>query len=132
NLLDITDHFANSFGIVGAGLTIVITLSWGLHRLREMSDHLNAVSSFEVGGTWTVLLTVVTPLVLGFMFISQLVTTIREGYGDMPAWYVEMFGWGMSVLLFIVAVILSNLSWKPGVVERDIFDSPQLEKEGVR
>ena len=42
NLLDIVDNFANNFGIVGAGLVSVITLGWGLRRLRSFADHLNA------------------------------------------------------------------------------------------
>ncbi|MPV51383.1 sodium-dependent transporter [Pseudactinotalea sp. HY160] len=127
NLLDVTDHFANSFGIVGAGLTIVILLSWGLRRLRVMSAHLNEVSSFKVGTTWMVLLTVITPLILGFMFISELVDTIQNGYGEpaMPSWYVNTFGWGMSIGLIVIAFILAALPWRRGVVEAEAYELSQ-------
>lgn len=135
NLLDVVDNFANQFGIVGAGLTITITLGWGLRHLRVMRGHLNEVSSFKVGWIWTILLTFVTPIVLGFMFISKLIGTVQEGYGEMPRWYVEMFGWGMSVAIFVIAVVLSNMKWKPGVVEAlELEDSQSLrtEKKGAR
>ena len=100
-----------------------------------MRDHLNAVSSFKVGWIWTILLTFVTPVVLGFMFISKLIETVQEGYGEVPRWYVEMFGWGMSVAIFVIAVVLSNVKWKPGVVESlglEDTESPRLEKKGAR
>lgn len=134
NLLDVVDRFANAFGIVGAGLTITITLAWGLRRLRSMREHLNSVSSFKMGWIWTILLTFVTPIVLGFMFISELITTVQDGYGEMPRWYVEMFGWGMSVGIFVIAVVLSNVKWKPGVVETLGLNEDEIarvDKDGV-
>ena len=119
NLLDIVDNFANNFGIVGAGLVSVITLGWGLRRLRDLSGHLNAISSFKLNWGWLVMLTVVTPLVLGFMFISEVVDRIQEGYGGMPSSYVGIFGWGVAIGLIVIAIILSFVPWPKGVVERE-------------
>lgn len=128
NLLDVVDNFANNFGIVGAGLVSVITLGWGLRRLRGLGGHLNAVSSFKVGIGWRLMLTIVTPVVLGFMFISEIVNRIQEGYGDMPSSFVNIYGWGVAIGLIVIAVILSRLPWPKGVVERE---GELLEQGGV-
>ncbi len=117
NLLDIVDNFANNFGIVGAGLISLIAFGWVLRRFGDLRDHLNSVSSFKVGMTWQIMLTIVTPVILGFMFISEIITRIQEGYGGMPASYVNTYGWGVAVGTIVVAIILSLLPWPGGVVE---------------
>jgi NSS family neurotransmitter:Na+ symporter len=117
NLLDVVDNFANNFGIVGAALVSVIVIGWGLRKFPELARHVNSVSSFKLGRTWFVLLGVVTPLVLGYMFISEVVTRIREGYGEMPAGYVAVYGWGVAIGLVVIAVLVSFIPWRRGVVE---------------
>lgn len=117
NLLDIVDNFANNFGIVGAGLVSVIAFGWVLRRFGELRDHLNAVSSFKVGLTWQIMLSLVTPIILGFMFVSELITRIQDGYGGMPQGYVNIYGWGVAIGAIVVAVVLSLLPWPKGVVE---------------
>lgn len=117
NLLDIVDNFANNFGIVGAGLISVITFGWGLRKFGELREHLNAISSFKVGLTWQIMLSIVTPIVLGFMFVSELITRIQEGYGGMPSGYVAVYGWGIAIAAIVLAVIFSLLPWPKGVVE---------------
>ncbi|GAA1129987.1 sodium-dependent transporter [Citricoccus alkalitolerans] len=111
NVLDVTDAFANSFGIVGAALVAVVTVSWVLRRLDRMVSHLNAVSSFRVGWIYKALVAVVLPIVLAYIWISDVVLKATEGYGDLPAWFVGTFGWGMSIALVVVAVLLSLLPW---------------------
>jgi len=113
NLLDVTDAFANNFGIVGAALVAVIVVSWLLRRLGGMVDHLNAVSSFRVGTVYKVLVAVVMPIVLAYMFIADVVKKATEGYGGLPAWFVGTFGWGMSIALIVVAIVLALLPWAP-------------------
>ncbi|MGO1886145.1 MAG: sodium-dependent transporter, partial [Citricoccus sp.] len=113
NVLDVTDAFANNFGIVGAALVAVVVVSWVLRRLDGMVGHLNAVSSFRVGIVYKVLVAVVLPIVLAYMWISDVVLKAQDGYGDMPSWFVGTFGWGMSIALIVVAVLLSLLPWSP-------------------
>ncbi|MFC7401242.1 sodium-dependent transporter [Citricoccus sp. GCM10030269] len=110
-VLDVTDAFANNFGIVGAALVAVVVVSWILRRLDGLVSHLNAVSSFRVGRIYKVLMAVILPIVLAYMWISDIVLKATEGYGDMPSWFLGTFGWGMSIALIIVAVLLSLLPW---------------------
>lgn len=117
NLLDIIDNFANNFGIAGAGLISVIAFGWVLRKFGELRDHLNSVSSFKVGLTWQLMLSLVTPLILGFMFVSEIINRVQEGYGDMPSHYVNTYGWGVAVGTIVVAILLSLLPWPDRVVE---------------
>ncbi|QOR69678.1 sodium-dependent transporter [Ruania alkalisoli] len=116
NLLDVLDAFANNFGIVGAGLASVITLAWGLRRLGMLGDHLNEVSSFKVGLLWKLMVGLVTPLILGFMFVSQVISRIQDGYGEMPSGYVALYGWGSAIGLLVIAAIMTVIPWRKGVV----------------
>ncbi|MFB9071950.1 sodium-dependent transporter [Citricoccus parietis] len=111
NVLDVTDAFANNFGIVGAALVAVVVVSWLLRRLDGMVSHLNAVSSFRVGRIYKILVAVILPIVLAYMWVSDVVLKATEGYGDFPAWFVGTFGWGMSIALIVVAILLALLPW---------------------
>lgn len=112
NLLDVTDAFINNFGIVGAALLAVIVLGWGVRKLPELRDHLNGVSSFKVDKTWRVFVSVITPILLGYMFITEVIDRIAEGYGDMPTWFVGTFGWGVGIGIVVLAWLVSLIPWK--------------------
>ncbi|MBD2764257.1 sodium-dependent transporter [Kocuria sp. cx-455] len=111
NLLDVTDAFVNNFGIVAASLVSVLMLTAGFSALPTLRDHLNSVSSFKLGRTWMIVAGAVTPVVLGYMLIDQLTLNLAEGYNDMPAWFVNVFGWGMAGGLVVIAYLLSKLPW---------------------
>ncbi len=124
NTLDVTDAFANNFGIVGAALVAVVVVSWLLRRLDNMVGHLNTVSSFRVGRVYKVLVAVILPIVLAYMWISDIVLKAQDGYGDMPSWFVGTFGWGMSIALIIVAILLSLLPWSDrSALNRELNDN---------
>ena len=111
NLLDVVDAFVNNFGIVAAALISVLLLTAGFSALPTLRDHLNSVSSFKLGRTWMIVAGGVTPVVLGYMLIDQLTTTVAEGYNDMPSWFVNLFGWGMAGSLVVIAYLLAKLPW---------------------
>lgn len=111
NLLDITDAFINSFGVVAASLVVIVALSVGFTALPTLRNHLNRVSSFKVGRKWQLLVAGVTPIILGFTLIDSLQTRISDGYEGMPNWFVNSFGWGMVVMVIVVAWLLSRLPW---------------------
>jgi NSS family neurotransmitter:Na+ symporter len=75
-ILDITDHFINNFGIVFAGLVEVILLSW-FFKLDTVRQYANSLSDFAIGTWWNFCLKVITPVVLGYMAVANLVGDIR-------------------------------------------------------
>ncbi len=111
NLLDITDAFINSFGIVLATVVVIIGLSAGVNALPVLRNHLNAVSSFKVGRKWQLLVAGLTPIILGYTLIHSIQERVNDGYGGMPTWFVNTFGWGMVITVIVLAWFLSKLPW---------------------
>ncbi|MFP4588111.1 MAG: sodium-dependent transporter, partial [Desulfohalobiaceae bacterium] len=91
-VLDIVDHFINNFGIVFAGLVEVVLLSW-FFKLETVREHINSLSEFAIGTWWNFCLKVITPIVLGYMAIANLVGDIRENYEGYPGSALVLFGW---------------------------------------
>lgn len=117
NLRDVTHAFINNFGIVGAAaLVMVIVTAWVIRKLPTLGDHLNRVSSFKVGWTWFIFVSIVTPVILCYMFVREVVTRIKSGYEDMPTWFVNTFGWGVGAGLAAIAII--RIPWKGGTDEQ--------------
>ncbi|MGA9873586.1 MAG: sodium-dependent transporter [Rhodococcus sp. (in: high G+C Gram-positive bacteria)] len=119
NVLDIVDNFANNIGIVGVALVAIVVLGLVLRRLTEMQNHLNDVSSFKVGIVWRIFVGVITPIVLAYMLIDQVIERITDGYGGLPTGLVVAFGWVAQALVIVAAVLLSLLPWRRNV---DSFD----------
>lgn len=111
NLLDITDAFVNNFGIVAVALVATVTLSAGFGALPTLRNHLNRSSSFKVGRIWQMFVGGVAPIVLGYILINEIQRTVAEGYGGMPGWFVNVFGWGMVIALVVMAFLLTSIPW---------------------
>ncbi len=113
-VLDVSDAFVNNLGIVGAAFVAVLVVSWGVRKLPVLADHLNAVSSFKVGMFWRILVSVVMPIVLGYLLITDIIAKATEPYGDMPLDFLAIFGWGMSASLIILSVVFAVMPWPSG------------------
>ena len=111
NLLDVTDHFINNIGIVGVALLACLVITWALRKLPVLRDHLNEYSSFKVNKVWMALVGIVAPLVLLGLWITEIATVSSKGYGGMPGNFVGIFGWGMSILVVVLAIVLSLIPW---------------------
>lgn len=110
-VLDTTDAFVNAFGIMAVALVAVIVVAWLLHRLPVLREHLNRRSSFTVGWFWMLLVGALGPIVLGYLFVSELRTKIITPYEGYPTWFLGIFGWGMVIALVVLAILLSLLPW---------------------
>lgn len=105
HLLDIVDHFVNSYGIALIGLVEAIVLGY-FYNIKAMRDHVNRYSDFRVGVWWEWCIKYVTPLVLGYMFITNVWTELSSPYGGYPASAVTVFGWLVAVAMLAVALYL--------------------------
>src|SRR5690554_4751552 len=110
-VLDTTDAFVNAFGIMAVAFVAVIVVAWLLGKLPTLQAHLNERSSFRIGVAWKVLIAGLAPVVLGYLFVSELIAKISDPYGGYPAWFLAVFGWGMVVGLVVLALLLSLLPW---------------------
>lgn len=109
-MLDVFDKFVNYFGIVAVAFVSLIAIVAN-EKLGLLGDHLNETSSFKVGFFWRLCI-VLTSGVLAFMLFSEGAKVFSEGYEGYPSWFVNTFGWGMSISLLVVAFFLSRLKWK--------------------
>ena len=82
-----------------------------VRALPALAEHLNRYSSIKVGKIWMGLLAVVTPLVLGYSLIQSVIKLIATPYEGYPADLLAIFGWGMSALLLVGAIVISLLPW---------------------
>jgi NSS family neurotransmitter:Na+ symporter len=113
SVLDTMDAFVNAFGIMAVALVAVIVLGWVLRSLPTLKEHLNRRSSFRVGRLWMLLVGLLAPLVLGYLFVTGLISKLAEPYSGYPAWFLGVFGWGMVIALVVVAVLLTLIPWSP-------------------
>ena len=109
-MLDVFDKFVNYFGIVAVAFASLIAIVAN-EKLGLLGNHLNETSSFKVGFFWRLCI-VLTSGVLAFMLFSEGAKVFSEGYEGYPSWFVNTFGWGMSISLLVVAFFLSRLKWK--------------------
>lgn len=109
-LLDIVDHFINNFGVLFGGLIEIILVGW-FCDLEEMRTHINAVSDFSISSIWNICLRFITPLMLGIMVISNLITDLTKNYGNYSDTAIMLFGW---LVLFACAIIAMAFSFRQG------------------
>ncbi|GAB2536806.1 sodium-dependent transporter [Brachybacterium huguangmaarense] len=113
-LLDVMDNFVNQYGIVAAALVSTVVLAYVLRVLPTLRDHLNHKASFKVGTVWIVCVSVVAPVILAVTLALATKTLLLDAdapYGGYPNWFVNVFGWGMAILLIIGAIVLSLAPW---------------------
>ncbi len=60
---------------------------------------------------WRLLVSVLAPLILGYLLFSEFQTKLAEPYGGYPGWLIGTFGWGMVALLIVGGVLLSLVPW---------------------
>src|SRR6185312_6034920 len=131
NLLDVTAAFVNNSGIMACALVTVLLVTYGFRKLPLLGGHVSEVSSIKLGLWWRIMVGIVSPIVLGYILISEVIKRIQEGYGDpaMPDWFVGVFGWGMAGALIVVAFLLSLIPWGRNSAANDPeLDSPTLQE----
>ncbi|TSB48222.1 sodium-dependent transporter [Alkalicoccobacillus porphyridii] len=127
NVLDAVDYFINNFGIAVSGLVTVVAMGWVLKKLPEIKDHTNQVSDFRIGSWWTFCLMVVTPVILGIMFVQNLYTNLTSNYEDLPTGFLITFGWSVAVLAVVFGFVVTAFKWQTG---KNKLTVEQVQREG--
>ena len=95
-ILDIVDHFVGSYGIALCGLIEAIVLVY-FYGTRKMRAHVNQYSDFKIGIWWDIAIKYLTPIVLGYMFITNIIKEFRTPYGGYPMSAVIVMGWSVAI-----------------------------------
>jgi NSS family neurotransmitter:Na+ symporter len=109
--LDIIDNFINSYGIVTVGLLEAVTIGWlfGASKIRE---HTNPISYYPIGKWWDVMVKIVTPLVLVYMIISNIINEVKKPYGGYSHNALILFGWSVVIIGVALSFLLTTRPWK--------------------
>ncbi|WLD92699.1 sodium-dependent transporter [Alkalihalobacillus sp. AL-G] len=117
--LDVIDYFVNQFGIALAGLIEVVLIAWVFKQLKPLQEHANGVSDIRTGLWWRVCLSIITPVVLGYMMFDLLkqnflqeFDTATGNYGGYESAFIVFPGVFIAVGIIVVGVLLSLKKWK--------------------
>ena len=107
-ILDIVDHFMNSFGLTIVVLVEAIVIGWGVGANR-FRDYISEHSSFRVGQWWSVCIRWIIPMGIVWMVLSELRERGSAPYGSFGLRNQEfVFGWLIIILLPIIGDLLAN------------------------
>jgi len=123
-VLDVLDKFVNAYGIVASGFLYVLLMA-ATKTLPKLAAHINGISSFKVGKIWYACVAA-TFGILGYMLVSDSISLLDKNYGGYPDWFLNIFGWGMSLALVAGGLLLSALPWK----KEEPFDADAEDVKG--
>lgn len=115
-LLDVVDYFINNFGVALAGFVEVVVIAWIVRELSNLQQHANSVSDIMLGAWWKICLSVITPLVLGYMMVDNIRTNIKENYEGYATWFVTSFGWIVALAVIVIGILFSFKQWHGSAV----------------
>lgn len=121
--LDAADYFINQFGVALAGLVEVVAVAWVMKELKNLQQHANDISDVSIGAWWRICLGVITPIVLGYMMVQNIITNIKENYEGYPTSFLLYTGWGVAIGAIVIGFIFAAIKW-----DKDISVS---SKKGV-
>lgn len=110
--LDTIDNWANNIGIVASAVVMTITVLWIRRAGTELSGHLSTLSTFKVGRVWIFLVSVLGPIVLGYMLVATIWGLVNEPYGGYDTGYLLLVGWGSVAVMIIASVLLTLSPWR--------------------
>ncbi|WP_282172959.1 sodium-dependent transporter [Cytobacillus firmus] len=121
--LDAADYFINQFGVALAGLVEVVIVAWVLKELKNLQNHADGMSDIRLGGWWRVCLGIITPIVLGYMMVQNIITNIKDNYEGYPTSFLLYSGWGVAVGAILLGFIFMAIKW-----DKNTLDVPQKKE----
>lgn len=109
--LDIVDHFVTHYGLVLVGIFECIMVGW-VFNLPVLRNHINKVSSIQLGVWWDGLIKFCIPLMLGFILIGDLISEMEKPYSGYTWTSLILIGRDWLLLTLVLAIGLANLPWK--------------------
>ncbi|WP_249871187.1 sodium-dependent transporter [Oceanobacillus saliphilus] len=117
--LDAADYFINQFGVALVGLIEVIMIAWILREMKGLQSYANEISDIRLGSWWTICLSIVTPIVLGYMmfglFKQNLLKEFDTGTGNYEGYtdtFIMFGGWAVAGAALLIGILLSLSKWR--------------------
>lgn len=111
-ILDITDHYVTSFGLVIAGLLECILVGWVL-KASVVRKYINKSGGRHVHVIWDICVMFITPIFLLIIVILSIWDEFSENYGGYETGDIIVFGLCWVILPVLIGIILSQIRWSP-------------------
>jgi len=109
--LDIVDHFLSHYALFVACILQCVLLGW-ISSISELRQHVNSVSSIQVGRLFEFSIKYLIPGVLAVLLINDLVADVQQPYGGYPWIMLLLVGPGWLVGTLTAAVIAARRPWR--------------------
>ncbi len=109
--LDIVDHFLTHYGLVVVGIAECILVGW-FFKIGVLRDHINKVSSIQLGTWWEILIKYFVPLVLAVILSGDLYHEITKPYGGYTWTSLILIGRDWVLMTLIVAFLITSRPWR--------------------
>ncbi|KPK63561.1 hypothetical protein AMJ83_06550 [candidate division WOR_3 bacterium SM23_42] len=103
--LDVVDYFMNNFGLLVVGVLMCVAVGW-FYNHEEIREYANSKSDFTIGKWWDFCIKYFTPVVVGILFITNVVDRVKSAYGGYARTAEFLGGWLVIIAFVIVAVFL--------------------------
>ena len=103
--LDIVDHFMNNYGLLAVGIIQCIAIGY-FYNYKELREYANSKSDFKIGPWWDFCIKYLTPVVVGILFITNIIDRIRTSYGGYSRLAEFLGGWLVLIIFIVVAIFL--------------------------
>ncbi|OPX17520.1 sodium-dependent transporter [candidate division WOR-3 bacterium 4484_100] len=103
--LDIVDHFMNNYGLLVVGIIECIAIGY-FYNHKELREYANSKSDFTIGPWWDFCIKFLTPIVVGILFVTNIIERIKAPYGGYSRFAEFLGGWLLIILFIIIAVFL--------------------------
>src|SRR5690625_6837928 len=101
------------------GLVEVVLIAWILRKLKTLRTHADEISDLRLGAWWNISLTLITPVVLGYMLyqlfrknLLRLFETDTGNYENYPDLFILYSGWFVALGALVLALVLTTFKWK--------------------
>ena len=111
--LDVVDKFTNEIGIVLSAIVMMVVTMWVFRKGGEFAYHLSALSTFKVGRIWRFFVSVVSPVVLGYILVVTVSSLVTKGYESYSGTLLTVAGWGSLLVCAVAALVFTfGVRWK--------------------
>jgi neurotransmitter:Na+ symporter, NSS family len=104
--LDIVDHWMNQYGLVVVSFLECLFLGW-FFNIKWLSEQMDKYAEIRTRGWWVFMVKYVTPIILGLIILSYLGEEMSKPYEGYPAWALWIGGWGLTLILLVLGIMLS-------------------------
>ncbi|WP_226984200.1 hypothetical protein [Halothermothrix orenii] len=112
--LDLIDHYVNTYGLLLGGLLEALAIGW-FYNAEKLRNYFNPISEYQFGKWWNIMVQVITPIILVYLFVFNLSKDIGANYGGYGKLYQWIGGWGLLIVMAIVSVLLSAIKGRESV-----------------